>query len=729
MGEVAEGAAVPTPRLAVFDSIAADWMPWARAFEAAPALVAITAGPGHVVAYLNPAFRAVFGDRLLGVPAGEALADVDDRLMAALDTVYRDRRPVSRAEEPINHPPAGAERLRRGHFTLNFSPIAAPTLAASSGADSGAGVVAGVLIIGVDVTEAVASRRALEAAERVASAQQRALMISEARYRALVEASAIDAWRADGNGLLLDDMPHWRDITGQPAGSVAGSGWLAGVHPEDRARVTALWQAAVAARAPYECEFRLLRPDGASTYVLSRGLPFELDREHTIEYVGTTHDISEQRRQQDAQRRRALTLETLGAATAAVNAEMDRDRALQRLADVVAGRLGEICRVVLPDRPTGLLNPSASPAEVAGMPLRQVALAVAAGVATPPPGVPVQIYPEDNPIRTAIATGRVIVRPVEPGRRPPWASTPNTSRWPQELAVHSVAAAPMRSRGRTLGAISVMAGPGRPPYGHTELALLAELASRAAVAVEHAEAYDFACRTATTLQEHLLPDPSRWPAALPVAVRYVSGVADASAGGDFYDVVALPGDRLAVIVGDVMGHGVMSAAMMGQLRVAARAYAQLDLPPDEALARLDQLLGSISDTHIATCLYSVLDLGDRILTLASAGHPPPVTVSQAGQARFPPVEPGPPLGSGAGARPAVTTLGPLAAGSLLAFFTDGLVEDRARDLDTGLARLAQVLAAQAAEPDLERICDRVLTGMGRRDGSDDDVALLVARVP
>lgn len=229
-------------------------------------------------------------------------------------------------------------------------------------------------------------------------------------------------------------------------------------------------------------------------------------------------------------------------------------------------------------------------------------------------------------------------------------------------------------------------------------------------------------RTALTLQRSLLPAKVPSTEELEVAVRYSAGAADTEVGGDWYDVIEVGAGRLAMVIGDVMGRGVPAAAVMGQLRTAARTCARLDLQPGEVVNVLDGVLRDLDEYAIATCLYGVFDPHTRELRLAVAGHPPPVLREADGSVRALAVEVTAPLGLGDPTRETTVRLRP---GSTLALYTDGLIETRDDDLDAGIAALCRTLAAGPA--DLEPLADAIMDELA--PSSADDVALLLVRVP
>lgn len=230
-------------------------------------------------------------------------------------------------------------------------------------------------------------------------------------------------------------------------------------------------------------------------------------------------------------------------------------------------------------------------------------------------------------------------------------------------------------------------------------------------------------RTAMTLQRSLLPSSLPSTEELEVTARYLAGVAGTAVGGDWYDVIALGAGRIALVLGDVMGRGVPAAAVMGQLCTAARTCARLDLRPGEVLDVLDGVLRDLDPDAVATCVYAVFDPHTRSLRVASAGHLPPLLRTHDGQTRILQNEVSAPLGLADPAREWTVQLAP---GSSLALYTDGLVASRGQELDQGIGLLCEAVAAGPA--DLEQLADAVMT---RRTevGTDDDVALLLLRVP
>jgi PAS domain S-box-containing protein len=288
----------------------------------------------------------------------------------------------------------------------------------------------------------------------------------------------------------------------------------------------------------------------------------------------------------------------------------------------------------------------------------------------------------------------------------------------RQAGVHSYLTAPLVARGEVFGALSLYRTANTRPFDDQDLTLAAELAARAAICVDNARLYGREHSTALTLQHSLLPHQPPDCRGMDIACRYLPAVS--AVGGDWFDVLPLGHDRTGLFVGDVMGKGVHAAAIMGQLRTAARALARLDLPPAELLYHLDDITSSLGDS-IATCVYAVCDPPRGRCELSSAGHLPPILVSPDGTAELLDIPGGVPLG--VGGVPFSAEQRELAEGSLLALFTDGLVESRGESIDVGLRALLKLLGSGRHQ--LEETCDLVLGALDR--DPDDDVALLLAR--
>jgi serine phosphatase RsbU (regulator of sigma subunit) len=284
---------------------------------------------------------------------------------------------------------------------------------------------------------------------------------------------------------------------------------------------------------------------------------------------------------------------------------------------------------------------------------------------------------------------------------------------------------PLVNRGRVLGAVAV----GAPAGSAVDRALLGDLAGRAAVALDNALLYGAERRTGITLQRSLLPQDVPAVDGLRADARYLPGATGAFVGGDWYQGVRV-GRGLLLAMGDVMGHGMRSAARMGQLRAIVATLALEGHGPADLLQRLAESVDVLLDLELATLLVAAYDPDAGTLTVASAGHPPPLRAPAAGEPAFVDLEPGPPIG--APTYGYAESVVPLLPGDTVVLYTDGLVENRAESLDVGLERLRSALEGLDGTATPGEVCDRVLQRTGRVDGADDDVALLVLvhdRVP
>jgi len=289
----------------------------------------------------------------------------------------------------------------------------------------------------------------------------------------------------------------------------------------------------------------------------------------------------------------------------------------------------------------------------------------------------------------------------------------------------SYMAMPLIARNVVVGCAIFGRTPASPAFNPGDVALAGELASRAAVCIDNARLYDQERRTAAALQQGLLPGQPHVPDGLEVAHRYLP-VGASVIGGDWHDIVPLSGGRAALIVGDAMGHGPEAAAVMVQLRTAAHTLADLDLPPEQVLRRLDKMASEIAAAPFATCIYAVIDPLGASCEIVQAGHLPPALVPPGGEATMLDLPPGLPLGLGAECFQA-TRLN-LTPGTTLALYTDGLVESRTRTIDAGLAALCHELGRVLAEPGttLGEASDAVTQELRRH--REDDITLVLARI-
>ncbi|MFE9022591.1 SpoIIE family protein phosphatase [Streptomyces sp. NPDC007808] len=289
----------------------------------------------------------------------------------------------------------------------------------------------------------------------------------------------------------------------------------------------------------------------------------------------------------------------------------------------------------------------------------------------------------------------------------------------------SMLVVPLKARNVVLGFMILLRHPERAEFNDMDRVTGAELAARAGLVLDNARMYTYQEAVAETLQDSMLPHIPPRRAGCDIATRYLPGTLLGRVGGDWFDSVKLPGARTALVVGDVMGHGLNSAAMMGQLRTAVQTMAALDLPPAQLLRNLDDLAQRLGETYLATCLYAVYDPIASELHLANAGHIPPVLVrADDGRSELLDLPTGAPVGVGGVPFEAVRVR--VAPGDRIVMCTDGLVEVRGEDIGVGLATLCESAAHPAAS--MDDACDTIIRALNTRGGRKDDVALLMARL-
>ncbi|AGP54236.1 SpoIIE family protein phosphatase [Streptomyces rapamycinicus] len=296
----------------------------------------------------------------------------------------------------------------------------------------------------------------------------------------------------------------------------------------------------------------------------------------------------------------------------------------------------------------------------------------------------------------------------------------------------SILIVPLKARDVVLGFMVLLRRPGREPFDDMDRTTGAELAARAGLVLDNARMYTYQENVAETLQDSMLPQVTPRMAGCDTATRYLPGTRLGRVGGDWFDTIKLPGSRTALVVGDVMGHGLTSAAMMGQLRTAVQTMAALDLPPAQLLRNLDDLAQRLGEHYLATCLYAVYDPVTSELVVSNAGHIPPVLVrARDGRSELLDLPTGAPIG--VGGVPFETVTVRVAPGDRLVLCTDGLVEVRGQDIGAGIAALCESAAHPAAS--MDAACDTIIRALAAasrdtdgRGGRKDDVALLMARL-
>ncbi|MEE1769815.1 SpoIIE family protein phosphatase [Streptomyces sp. JV185] len=431
-------------------------------------------------------------------------------------------------------------------------------------------------------------------------------------------------------------------------------------------------------------------------------------------------DVTEQRRSDER-------LAILHHATAGVGGSLSVSGTGEELAAVLVPELADVAVVEIAD--AVFTGEEPAPGEDGLLPLRRTATA-GGSAADPPAGT---VVPADADCAPAL------------GRSP------------------ASMTAPLRARGIFLGRVTVRRGPGRPDYVPADLDLLCEIAARAALALDNARRYTREHRAAVGLQRSLLPPSQAETVAVTTSGFYLPADTATGVGGDWFDVIPLSSARVALVAGDVVGHGLAATATMGRLRTAVRTLADLELEPDELMVHLDDLVSQLRDEPNesngpdgpgrpggpvrpsrltrageggadggrradpvgATCLYAVYDPVSRYCAMVSAGHPPPAVADPDGTVSYVPLNPGPPLG--VNGLPFEVTEVELAPGSLLVLYTDGLIEGRDSDLDEGMAGLRSRLARPGAVTAPLRELGQEIISARPAHQLADDVTLLLAR--
>ncbi len=558
-------------------------------------------------------------------------------------------------------------------------------------------------------------------------ATEEALRRSEERYRALVQGGAQIIWVASPDGEMLEDSAEWRWITGQTVEEFLGNGWLDSIHPEDRERVERDWRESLRTGRIFDDRFRMRARGGAYRHYDVRAVPIERDGK-IAEWVGACTDVTSQREAEEMRGRltdqlsaAALRTARLQQATAMLAEALDVEQVVEVITEVGRTAIGALRSAValLDDDKLGLRVVNRS------------------GLApTGPDGAGVRLTLDTPSVMTrAIATRRpvLIADPEElqePVRQRPGSGggrRPGTDRRVVDTGDEQAwVGLPLLAAGMPLGALRFSFGKPRTIL-EEERVFLEALAGQCALAVERAEMYEKEHTAAVTLQRSLLPGELPSVRGLALDARYLPRSTDV--GGDWYDVFRLPDRRLAVTVGDVMGKGLLAAAGMGRVRNALRALALTDPRPAAVLAGLDRLFAATElEDYVTTVTYLVIDPETGEGQAGNAGHPPTLLLTPGALPVLDGAEAGTPLGWASPRRQHAFRLPP---GSTAVFYSDGLVENRMRGLDSGLDELVRI-AADAPQDLLGapgRLLQYLLDNMLAGYEQDDDVTVLVMHVP
>ena len=484
---------------------------------------------------------------------------------------------------------------------------------------------------------------------------------SEASFRELAHTTPALMWMTDAEGDVTFVNEGWRRFTGDTAD--VGVTFASSAHPDDREEALRVWQHASSRREEFRCEYRLRHASGGYRWVLELGTPRFAGGEF-VGYVGTATDIHDRRGMEEALRESEASFRELADTAPAMMWTTGVDGLITFVSE-------------------GWLRFTGTTFQ------EEMGASWALGV-----------HPDDAEELLASWDAALAER------RP----------WENEYRLHHTS-----GDYRWVGDRGVPHFVGGEFVGYVGTAM--DIHERKLMEGRLLEIYEREHKIAETLQRSLLPE--RLPAieGVELAARYLPGAGEAAIGGDWYDVLERPDGRVALVVGDVVGHGLRAAASMGQLRNAFRAYGMVEASPAEVVARINRLVMSGVEQVMATVLYLVLDRETGEVAFSAAGHPPPLVIGPDGP-RF--LEGGRSVPIGA-ADPAVfreaTTV--LAPGATLLLYTDGLVERRDTPLADRLDELAE--AAGSAGDSLSDLCERVLSAVLGDGDPGDDVALLAVR--
>jgi PAS domain S-box-containing protein len=633
---------------------------------------------------------------------------VATRAETALRKVLDEGMPLAERGYPVMSPPAG-----------DASSAAASSVASAPAEDvcgcaswfpvhdaAGKVFAAGLIMLNV-------AGLSTEAAEAAAAEIKR----SEERYRSLVQGGAQVVWVAAPDGAMKEDSPEWRWITGQSEQDYTGFGWLESIHPEDRERVERDWRECVRTGKIFDDRYRIRTKGGSYRHYDVRAVPIERDGK-IVEWVGASSDVTSQR---EAEEMRGRLTEQLSAAAL-------RTARLQQATSMLAEALTveQVVEVITEVGRTAIGALHSAVALLDGVRLK----VVNDDLRNAPDSAGGELTLQAPSVMTkAIATRRpVLVEDPEDLRRQ---FDGELEIDPERVAAsdeRSWVGLPLLAAGAPLGALRFSFGRPRKII-EEERVFLEALAGQCSLAVERAGLYEREHTTAETLQRSLLPDQLPSVPGLVLRAMYRPVAKNMEIGGDWYDAFRLADQRLAVAVGDVMGKGLTAAAGMGRVRNALRALALTDPRPAAVLGGLDRLFSATEEEEqVTTVAYLVIDPETGAGVLGNAGHLPALVLEAGCAPRFDQVEAGTPLGWASPRKQHAFNLRP---GSTAVFYSDGLVENRNRGLDTGLEELAAV-AARAdeellARPErfLEYLVERMLAGHEQ----DDDVTVFVMHVP
>jgi PAS domain S-box-containing protein len=539
---------------------------------------------------------------------------------------------------------------------------------------------------------------------------------SEERFRTAFEDAPIGMGLSTVEGRWLEVNGALCDLVGRsPVQLIEQPLWEL-AHPADRQKERDAWRRLLRDRPRLDqSEKRFMRHDGKVVHVLVNVSLTTDGHGEPMGFLWQVVDVTEQRRAEAERAARAeaeavaVTIGRLQQVTEAALEHLEPDDLMRLLVDRIKEAFRADHARILLIEPNLERDPLAPARAERLRPGGELTLGGASGfgAATLPATVPIgdvlsQVVVEGRPVILDGLRGGVGLDPMLGAAAP-----------------RALMASPLTVKGRTAGVIEIASRKERR-FTPEEESLLVLMADRAGLAIEHARAYEREVGTVEMLQRSLLPDKLPLLPGLRIAARYRPGGAGVNVGGDWYDAIPLDDGRVGLAMGDVVGHGLGAASLMGQLRYAARAYALEGHPPPAVLDRLDRLVRSLPGAQMATLLYLVVEPDLTTVRFASAGHVPPLVIGPDADARFLDGAPNPPLGvvDSSGHRELTVELEP---GSTVVLYTDGLVEERGVSIDAGLEALR--LAAQY-HADPEDLCDHLVASMLAIHPANDDIAVL-----
>ncbi|MBC5829020.1 MAG: SpoIIE family protein phosphatase [Candidatus Eremiobacteraeota bacterium] len=513
-------------------------------------------------------------------------------------------------------------------------------------------------------------------------------------------------WTADADGALDFYNARWFEYTGHPPECTLGWGWQRVTHPDDVGAVSECWNAALASGQPYEAECRFRNREGAYRWFLGRALPVR-NADGTIrKWIGTSTDVHDQRRAKEA-------LEFLAQAGKVLSESLDPDVLMAKLAQLTIPELADYCQIVVQeeDRFRPLVIAHVDPGKVALLeeiharyPLTPDQPGIAHLLRAGEPSIIPEITPELRKLDSMDARHRALL---------------------ERLNARSTLLIPLTARGKTFGIMSLVYSDSYRRYAASDLLLAQELGRQASVALDNARTFAREHIVAETLQRAMLPQMLPQPVGAAFSCAYIPGAHELSVGGDWYDAFVMRDGRIGISIGDVAGHGLAAAVIMGEIRQALRSAALGHEDPSRVLDHASWLLELHHPDAIATAGFGIFDPGDHSFIYSSAGHPAPLVCLANGET-FEFGAGGLPLGMRDGVSAAARSVR-IAAGTLIVLYTDGLLEFN-RDLEEG-ERLLHAAAAAEVRNRSHNPAMTIYERVVKNPTHTDDIAILTISLP